>query len=151
MKKRTRRQITRRRGGAGAHASRRSNGHQRSGKDIVESGRVNRMVYQQRQLSTKQNELDMEQLHLVEDLATEIITKPENRHFVIGKYLRILFDPNLTEEEMQEIDTMIPEGDEKTRFEHYGVNPTLRKLLYYTLIMTVITALVFPAKGRHRG
>ena len=67
---------------------------------------------------------------------------------MIGKYLRWWFYPslthNLTEKEIREINTIIPDEG----FKDYGrkLDLTLRKLLYYTLIMTVIASLV--SKGR---
>ena len=36
----------------------------------------------------------------------------------------------------------------KKRFIQHGINPAIRKILYYTLVMTVIAALVVPADAR---
>ena len=149
MKNRTRRRRTTLRGGARSFASRRYNGSNRSGKDVIESRRVNRIINQQRQLSIQQNELDIEQLQLVEDVAKIIVNTSESRYFVVGKYLHMFFNDTrleLTEKEIQEIESRIPEGDKKTRFKQYGLKPAIRKILYYTLIMTIIASLVFPVK-----
>ena len=119
-------------------------------KDIIKSRRMNRIVNEQRQLSIKQNELDMEQLYLIEDLASNIVENGESQYFVAGKYLEMYFaNPNLelTEEEIKEIETKIPEGDKKKRFKQYGINPTLRKILYFTLVMTVIATVIVPVEG----
>jgi hypothetical protein len=125
----------------------------RRARDIINSRRVNRRVNQQRQLSLKQNELDMEQLYLIEDLASNIVENGESQYFVAGKYLEMYFanaNLELTEEEIKEIETKIPEGDKKKRFKQYGINPTLRKILYYTLIIAIISALVVPVEGKCR-
>ncbi len=122
----------------------------RRGRDIINSRRVNRRVNQEGQLSIKQNELDMEQLHLIEDLTTDIVENGESQYFLLGKYLEMYFaNPNLelTEEEIKEIETKIPEGEMKTRFKQYGINPALRKILYYTLVIAIITTLVVPVEG----
>ncbi len=124
------------------------------GKDIIRSRRANRIADQQRQLSIKQNELNMEQLYLIEDLTTNIIENGNDEYFLLGKYLEMYFaNPNLelTEEEIKEIETKIPEGDKKKRFIQHGINPTIRKILYFTLVMTVIAALVVPADAINRG
>ncbi len=122
----------------------------RRGKDIIRSRRANRIADQQRQLSIKQNELDMEQLYLIEDLTTSIIENGNDEYFLLGKYLEMYFaNPNLelTEEEIKEIETKIPEGDKKKQFKQYGINPTLRKILYFTLVMTVIATVIVPVEG----
>ena len=145
----------RRRGGTHSHdTSQFSRYSRQSGKDIIHSNKEDMRASRQRDLFAEKNELDAAQTQLVNDLAEQVIqlkaSKGEKRNFVIGKFLRVWFEPNLTEEEkMREINTMIPEGHEKTRFEHYGriLNLTLRKLLYYTLIMTVIASLA-ASKGK---
>ena len=112
-------------------------------------GRINRMFSQQRKSVAAQNELDIAQKQLVEEIAQEmaekiINSKCEHRYFVMGKYLRWWFYPsltdNLTEKEIREINTIIPDEG----FKEYGRNldVTLRKFLYYTLIMAVITSIV---------
>jgi hypothetical protein len=119
-------------------------------KDIIKSRRMNRIVNEQRQLSIKQNELDMEQLYLIEDLASNIVENGESQYFVTGKYLEMYFaNPNLelTEEEIKEIESQIPEGHKKNRFIQYGTNPTIRKILYFTLVMTVIATVIVPVEG----
>ena len=121
------------------------------GKDIIRSRRANRIADQQRQLSIKQNELNMEQLYLIEDLTTSIIENGNDEYFLLGKYLEMYFaNPNLelTEEEIKEIETKIPEGDKKKRFIQHGINPTIRKILYFTLVMTVIAATIVPVQGK---
>ena len=122
----------------------------RRGRDIINSRRVNRRVKQEEQLLVKQNELDIEQLHLIEDLTTDIVENGESQYFLVGKYLEMYFaNPNLelTEEEIKEIETKIPEGDKKTRFIQHGINPIIRKILYFTLVMTVIAQLVVPVQA----
>ena len=64
------------------------------GKDIIRSRRANRIADQQRQLSIKQNELNMEQLYLIEDLTTsKVFTNPYEVTAVIagqpGKWFMI--------------------------------------------------------------
>jgi hypothetical protein len=127
----------------------------RRGRDIINSRRANRIADQQRQLSIKQNELDMEQLYLIEDLTTSIIEEGTGEYFLVGKYLEMYFgnpdtkqNVELSEQDIQEIDSRIPEGERKTRFKQYGINPKLRKILYYTLVLTIIAALVVPADAR---
>ena len=126
----------------------------RPSRHSINSANANSRASLQLDLFAKKNELDAAQTQLVNGLAEQVIqleaSKGENRNVVIGEFLRLWFEPNLTEEEkMQKINTMIPEGHEKTRFEHYGriLNLTLRKLLYYTLIMTVIASLA-ASKGK---
>ena len=127
----------------------------RRGKDIIRSRRANRMADQQRQLSIKQNELDMEQLYLIENLSSDIIENGNDQYFLVGKYLEMYFgNPNtkenveLSEQDIQEIDSRIPEGDKKKRFIQHGINPTIRKILYFTLVMTVIAATIVPVQGK---
>jgi hypothetical protein len=147
-------QRTRRRRG-GTHSYYNTSQFSRlSGRPRIDSAIANRRASRHRDLFAEKNELDAAQTQLVNGLAEQVIqleaSKGENRNFVIGEFLRLWFEPNLTEEEkMQKINTMIPEGHEKTRFEHYGriLNLTLRKLLYYTLIMTVIASLA-ASKGK---
>ena len=147
-------QRTRRRGGTHSNTSQFSRLSGRPSRHSINSANANRRASLQLDLFAKKNELSIAQTQLVNDLAEQVIkleaSKGENRNFVIGEFLRLWFEPNLTEEEkMREINTMIPEGHEKTRFEHYGriLNLTLRKLLYYTLIMTVIASLA-ASKGK---
>jgi hypothetical protein len=144
VKKRTRRQ----RAGDHRHSSR-SRYSRQSGKDIIHSNKEDMRVSQQGQLAAQQNELDIAQKQLVEEIAQEmaekiINSKCEHRYFVMGKYLRWWFYPsltdNLTEKEIREINTIIPDEG----FKEYGrkLDVTLRKFLYYTLIMAVITSIV---------
>lgn len=126
----------------------------RKARDIINSRRVNRRVNQQRELSLKQNELDMEQLYLIENLSNDMIEEGTGEYFLVGKYLEMCFgNPNskenvqLSEEDIEEIDSRIPEGEMKTRFKQYGINPALRKILYYTLVIAIITTLVVPVEG----
>lgn len=126
----------------------------RKARDIINSRRVNRRVNQQRQLSLKQNELDMEQLYLIENLSNDMIEEGTGEYFLVGKYLEMCFgnpatkeNIELSEQDIKEIDSRIPEGEMKTRFKQYGINPALRKILYYTLIIAIITALVVPVEG----
>lgn len=144
----------RRRGGTHSYYNTSQFSRNQPGKTSISSAIANSRASRQRDLFAEKNELDAAQTQLVNDLAEQVIqleaSKGENRNFVIGEFLRLWFEPNLTEEEkMQKINTMIPEGHEKTRFEHYGriLNLTLRKLLYYTLIMTVIASLA-ASKGK---
>jgi hypothetical protein len=130
----------------------------RRGRDIINSRRANRIANQQRQLSIKQNELDMAQLYLIENLSSDMIEEGTGEYFLVGKYLEMYFgNPNtkeniqLSEQDIQEIDSRIPEGERKTRFKQHGINPTLRKILYYTLVLAIIAALVVPADARHKG
>ena len=148
-------QITRRpHGGTHSRFSQQSSRYSSGprGKTRIDSAIENLRAFREERLSTKQNELDLDatQKQLVENLAEQVVeltpSKGKHRYFVIGQYLNWWL---LTEKEMQEIDTTMPEGDEKTRFEQYrdGVNPILKKLLYYALIMTVIASLI--SKGHN--
>jgi hypothetical protein len=151
-KKRTRRQR------AGDHRDRhssRSRYSRQSGKDIIHSNKEDMRVSQQGQLVAQQNEFDIAQKQLVKEIAEEmaekiINSKCEHRYFVIGKYLRWWFYPsltdNLTEKEIREINTIIPDEG----FKEYGrrLDLTLRKFLYYTLIMTVIRSIVRERFGK---
>ena len=145
----------RRRGGTHSHHNTTSQfSRNQPGKASIHSAIAIRKASRQSRSFAEKNELDAAQTQLVNGLAEQVIqleaSKGENRNVVIGEFLRLWFEPNLTEEEkMQKINTMIPEGHEKTRFEHYGriLNLTLRKLLYYTLIMTVIASLA-ASKGK---
>jgi hypothetical protein len=130
----------------------------RRGRDIINSRRANRIADQQRQLSIKQNELDIAQLYLIENLSSDMIEEGTGEYFLVGKYLEMYFgNPDtkeyiqLSEQDIQEIDSRIPEGERKVRFKQHGINPTLRKILYYTLVLTIIAALVVPADARHKG
>jgi hypothetical protein len=131
----------RRRGGGHGHYTT----SQFSRRSELPDGRINRMFSQQRKSVAAQNELDMEQLQLV---AKEITTKPENPNFVIGKLSHVFFYPNydnLTQEDMEEMNTIIPE-----RFKEYGrkLDLKLRKLLYYNLIIIVIASLVASKRAK---
>jgi hypothetical protein len=144
----------RRRGGTHSYYNTSQFSRNQPGKASINSAYANSRASRQSRSFAEKNELDAAQTQLVNDLAEQVIqleaSKGENRNVVIGEFLRLWFEPNLTEEEkMQKINTMIPEGHEKTRFEHYGriLNLTLRKLLYYTLIMTVIASLA-ASKGK---
>ena len=140
----------RRRGGTHSHdTSQFSRYSRQSGKDIIHSNKEDMRVSQQGHVVAQQNELDIAQKQLVEEMAEEmaekiINSKCEHRYFVMGKYLRWWFYPsltdNLTEKEIREINTIIPDEG----FKEYGrkLDVTLRKFLYYTLIMTVITSIV---------
>ena len=126
------------------------------GRDIINSRRANRMADQQRQASIKQNELDMAQLYLIENLSSDMIEEGTGEYFLVGKYLEMYFgnpdikhNVELSEQDIQDIDSRIPEGERKTRFKQHGINPTLRKILYYTLVLAIIAALVVPADARH--
>jgi hypothetical protein len=148
--KRTRRQR------AGDHCDRsRSRYSRQSGKDIIHSNKEDMRVSQQGQLVAQQNEFDIAQKQLVKEIAEEmaekiINSKCEHRYFVIGKYLRWWFYPslthNLTEKEIREINTIIPDEG----FKEYGrtLDLTLRKFLYYTLIMAIITSIVKERFGK---
>jgi hypothetical protein len=144
----------RRRGGTHSYYKPSQFSRNQPGKASIHSAIAIRKASRQSRSFAEKNELDAAQTQLVNGLAEQVIqleaSKGENRNVVIGEFLRLWFEPNLTEEEkMQKINTMIPEGHEKTRFEHYGriLNLTLRKLLYYTLIMTVIASLA-ASKGK---
>ena len=128
------------------------------GRDIINSRRVQRKVKHEEQASIKQNELDMVQLYLIENLSSDMIEEGTGEYFLVGKYLEMYFDNpdskenvQLSEQDIQEIDSRIPEGERKTRFKQHGINPTLRKILYYTLVLTIIAALVVPAEARRNG
>lgn len=117
------------------------------GKTLIDSAIANSRASRQSRSFAEKNELNLDaaQKQLVNDLAEQVVeltpSKGKHRYFVIGQYLNWWL---LTEKEMQEIDTTMPEGDEKTRFEQYRdrVNPILKKLLYYALIMTVIASII---------
>lgn len=128
------------------------------GRDIITSRKAERRFKQQEQLFLKQNELDIEQLHLIENLSIDMIEEGTGEYFLVGKYLEMYFgnpdskeNVELSEQDIKEIDSQIPEGDRKTRFKHHGINPTLRKILYYTLVITIIAALIVPADARRNG
>ncbi len=128
------------------------------GKDIINSRRVDRRVKQQEQISIKRNELDIEKLNLISDISSTMVDNGEGEYFLVGKYLEMYFgNPNLkenvelSEQDIKEIDSRIPEGERKTRFKQYGMNPTLKNILYFTLVMTIIAALVVPADARRNG
>jgi len=128
------------------------------GRDIINSKRVQRKVKKEEQLSIKQNELDMAQLYLIENLSSDMVEEGIGEYFLVGKYLEMYFgnpdtkeNVELSEQDIQDIDSQIPEGEKKTRFKQHGINPTLRKILYYTLVLTIIAALVVPADARRNG
>lgn len=130
----------------------------RPGRASINSRKVDRRVKQERQLSIKQNELDMAQLSLIKHLSTDMIDEGTGESFLVGKYLEMYFGNHdtrehveLSEQDIKEIDSKIPDGPSKTRFKQYGINPTIRNILYFTLVMTIIAALIVPADARHRG
>jgi len=139
----------RRRGGTHSRFSQQSSRYSSGprGKTLIDSAIANSRASRQSRSFAEKNELDLDaaQKQLVNDLAEQVVeltpSKGKHRYFVIGQYLNWWL---LTEKEMQEIDTTLPEGDEKTRFEQCRdrVNPTLKKLLYYALIMTVIASII---------
>lgn len=126
----------------------------RLGKDSINSRKVDRRVKQERQVSMKQNELDMAQLSLIQNLSSDMLHEGTGESFLVGKYLEMYFGNHdtlehveLSEQDINEIDSKIPDGPSKTRFKQYGINPTIRNILYFTLVMTVIAALVVPVEG----
>lgn len=128
------------------------------GRDILNSRRVQRKVEQEEQASIKQNELDLKQLYLIENLSSDMIEQGTGEYFLVGKYLEMYFgnpdlkqNVELDEQDIIEIDSRIPEGHRKTRLRQYGINPTLRKILYFTLVMTIIAALIVPSDARRNG
>ena len=130
----------------------------RRGRDSINSRRVDRRVKQERQVSMKQNELDMAELSLIQDLSSDMVHEGIGESFLVGKYLEMYFGNHdtrehveLSEQDINEIDSKIPDGPAKKRFKQYGINPTIRNILYFTLVMTIIAALIVPADARRNG
>jgi hypothetical protein len=105
----------------------------RRGRDIINSRRVNRRVNQEGQLSIKQNELDREQLHLIEDLANNIIENGDQHKFL--KYKQ-----PLSEEEIEEIYELLPKRHLPSSMNRHLKNPLFLSVLLITVLANIVNS-----------
>ena len=103
----------------------------RRGRDIINSRRVNRRVNQEGQLSIKQNELDMEQLHLIEDVANNIIENGDQNKFL--KYKQ-----PLSKDEIEEIYDILPKRNVPPSMNRHLKNPLFLSALLLTVLTTIV-------------
>ena len=104
----------------------------RRGRDIINSRRANRRVNQERQLIIKQNELDMEQLHLIEDIVSNIIEDGDQHKFL--KYKQ-----PLSKDEIEEINEILPKRNVPPSMNRHLKNPLFLSLLLITLLGNILT------------
>jgi hypothetical protein len=112
----------------------------RRGRDIINSRRVNRKVNQERQLIIKQNELDMEQLHLIEDIVSNIIENGDQNKFL--KYKQ-----PLSKDEIEEIYDILPKRNVPPSMNRHLKNP----LFLSALLLTVLTTIVSQVEAKWWG
>jgi len=117
----------------------------KSGRDVINSRKADQRVRREEQSAKKQNEIDMNTLYLLEDISDQMVNEGLSTFFLTGKYLDMYFsnDDNpksLTSEEMSRVDSLIPQGDNKTRFMEYvrNINISVKKTIYYILIILII-------------
>lgn len=113
------------------------------GRDIINSKRIERRVKQRDQLSIKQNELYRKHLNITENIAHQLIINNKSSHFFSDNIIELYNGKrkitDITDQEMEDIERLIPEGQQKQRFKKISkINPTLKKLLIWTLILLII-------------
>ena len=108
------------------------------GRDSINSRRVDRRVKQERQVSMKQNELDMEQLSLIEDLSRNIVENGQADKLLKYKDSSV----PLSEDELY---SLLPKGKWTTRISRNFKNP----LFMSALLLTVLSSILTPVDAYH--
>ena len=121
----------------------------RMGKNIIKSRRVLNSTIQNLEHNLMQNELDMEHLIITENIARDLISNNHGSYFTSKFLIDTVEIQDITEQNMNEIESLIPEGKKKEALTKLWRNrPSVKKFLLWTLILLTLGLIIRPVEAQ---